>query len=332
MSLIKLNETQPIAVQTIRNAFNKSRVAHAYLLEGARGTGKLEVAKMIAKMHFCIDSSTVEPCDECSNCKRIESGNHPDLFVVEPDGLSIKKEQIQALQKEFSFSGFEGNKKIYILKHADKMSPSAANSLLKFLEEPNPETIAILITEEVHRMLNTILSRCQILSFNPLPHSLYVQQLINECSINPNDARLIASLTNSVDEAAAMYQDEKFHVSKKLIITFGQEIQSGNANAFISISSVLGHFNAKDKVEVELAFELLVLFFKDFLYAKIGKLDKLVFAEHSLYFVEESQRLLPTIITKNISTITNARNRIYSNVPPQLILEQIIIDIRRNLE
>lgn len=327
MSITALKERQPIVTKILFNAFSRGRVAHAYLLDGTKGTGKFETAILLAKMYFCQDSSTIEPCEECSNCKRIEHNNHPDIFIVEPDGLSIKKEQIQALQKEFAYSGYEGNKKVYIIKDADKMSTSAANSLLKFLEEPNEGTIAILLTEEVHRMLNTILSRCQQLSFNPLPHSIYVEQLVSE-GVNMNNARLIASLTNNLNEALEMSRDEKFIYAKRLITDFGKEIQSGNPSAFISIGKLLEHF--KEKVEVELAIELLILFYKDFLYAKIGKFDKIVFVDETHYFSEVSESLTPTVLAAKINAITNAKKRIYSNVSAQLVFEQILIDVQQS--
>ncbi|MFX3864258.1 DNA polymerase III subunit delta', partial [Streptococcus suis] len=93
-----------------------------------------------------------------------DSGNHPDVHWIEPDGQSIKKGQIEALQEEFSKTGVESNQKLYIIRHADKMTNNAANSLLKFLEEPHRGTTAVLLTEQYHRMLPTIISRCQVLS------------------------------------------------------------------------------------------------------------------------------------------------------------------------
>ena len=83
------------------------------------------------------------------NCKRISSGNHPDVHLIERDGLSIKKEQIKSLQEEFSKKSVEANRKVYMIADADKMSVGAANSLLKFLEEPAADTVAILMTEQV---------------------------------------------------------------------------------------------------------------------------------------------------------------------------------------
>lgn len=167
-----LNKMQPTVMKMLKNSIVKGRLSHAYLFEGMKGTGKRETSLFLAKSIFCenpIDQFI--PCESCHHCKRIESGNHPDVHMIEPDGLSIKKNQIKMLQEEFFKSGVESKKKLYILFHADRMTASAQNSLLKFLEEPNSETTAILITEQVQQILPTILSRCQIISFKPFtPH------------------------------------------------------------------------------------------------------------------------------------------------------------------
>src|SRR5690606_36803569 len=102
----------------------------------------------------------------CTQCKRIQSGNHPDVHIIKPDGQSIKIEQISFLQKEFTYTGLESNRKVYIIEEADKMTVNAANRLLKFLEEPNQETVAILITSQIGKMLDTIVSRCQRITFH----------------------------------------------------------------------------------------------------------------------------------------------------------------------
>ena len=327
MNLEKLKQSQPVAVQIITNAFKRNKVSHAYLFEGTKGVGKSETALLFTKMYFCLNPiNGVEACNECHNCNRIESGNHPDVFMVEPDGNSIKKEQIQQLQKEFSFSGYESNKKVYIIKHAEKMSTSAANSLLKFLEEPNPGTVAILTTEEPNRMLNTILSRCQEISFVPLSHSKFVNLLKSQGSISECDARLVASLTNNFEEAITIYNDERFLASKNLIISFAKEILSNNPLAFLNVSNFTDHF--KERAEVEQGIELLTLFFKDMLYAKVGKQEKVVFLDEIQYVVAAANHFDPTKITSNINAIVSAKKRLYSNVNAQLVLEQIVLDIQ----
>ena len=97
--------------------------------------------------------------------KRIDYGNYSEIKIIEPDGMYIKKQQIIDLQQEFSRSSLEGDRKIYIIKDADKMRTEAANSMLKFLEEPEGNIMAILVTNNYNNMLQTIISRCQLIKF-----------------------------------------------------------------------------------------------------------------------------------------------------------------------
>lgn len=322
----EVNKTQPVVVQTFKNAFQRNRVAHAYLLDGPKGTGKVDTAYLFVKNYFCEQLNNTEPCLECNNCRRIESKNHPDVFFIEPDGLSIKKEQIQSIQKESSFSGFESEKKVFIINQADKMSASAANSLLKFIEEPNKGTIVILITEEVHRMLDTIISRCQSLSFKPLPHSLFVQQLMNE-GVPSNNARLIASLTNNLQEGIEMNEDPLFKQRRGLVVQFAKEVYSGSLNAFLRISDFLEHF--KEKEDVQLGIDLITLFYKDFLYAQAGKVEKIVYIDETDYFLQECKGIKLTVFANKIASIIEGKKRIHSNVSPQTVLEQIVVDLQK---
>ncbi|MGQ0421614.1 AAA family ATPase, partial [Bacillus sp. HC-Mk] len=158
------------------------------------------------------------------NCKRIDSGNHPNLHIVKPDGLSIKKQQIHDLQEEFSKTGLEANKKIYIIEHADRMTANAANTLLKFLEEPSSDTTAILLTEQSHQILNTILSRCQVVTFRPLPTESLIRRLQDE-GITASLSTLAAQLTNSFDEALALCSDEWFAQARALVIKLCEALE-----------------------------------------------------------------------------------------------------------
>src|SRR5690606_20018606 len=188
----------------------KHRLAHAYLFEGQKGTGKKAVSQLLTKSLFCSQlKDGVIPCETCHNCKRINSGNHPDVHVIEPDGTFIKKEQIQYLQEEFSKTAVESNRKVYTIVHADKMTVSAANSLLKFLEEPTGHTIAILLTEQGQQILPTILSRCQWIHFRPFTMSHLVEKLV-ENGVQPSKGLLIAHMTNNVEEGVALSRDEWF--------------------------------------------------------------------------------------------------------------------------
>lgn len=179
---------------------------------------------------FCLEAG-VKPCESCQNCKRIQSGNHPDLHLVQPDGQSIKKAQVQALQEEFTKAGVESHRKMYIILHADKMTVNAANSLLKFLEEPNRETMAVLITEQSHKMLDTIISRCQMLSFQPLQPQSLEQQLLQE-GVSQDLARLLSNLTNNLAEALELSRNDQFAESRAKVIKLYEVLHQRKEHAF----------------------------------------------------------------------------------------------------
>src|SRR5690625_944111 len=164
----KLKQVQPVATQILMNSLRHDRVSHAYLIQGMRGTGKKTLATLLAMTLFCLNKNGLEPCQTCHECKRIISKNHPDVYWVEPEGQSIKKEQIDDLVKEFSYTTFESNRKIYIISGSELLTINAANRILKFLEEPEIETTAILLTDNLNANIETIQSRCQILNLQQI--------------------------------------------------------------------------------------------------------------------------------------------------------------------
>lgn len=210
-------KTQPLVSALLLKSVKHGRLAHAYLFEGDRGTGKDQAALWLAKEIFCQQKINDQPCNVCNNCTRIDEGIHPDVLVVEPDGQTIKVDQIRELQTEFSKSGFEGQHKVFILKDAEKMNLSAANSLLKFLEEPAGGFLAILETTALARILPTIQSRCQILHFQSLSKKV-LQEKLQAQGIGKQSAALLTDLTNS-DLQSFIY------VQKKLLTIFKEKNQ-----------------------------------------------------------------------------------------------------------
>lgn len=299
-------------------------MAHAYLFEGQRGTGKRETALYFAKLFFCEEpTSKQEPCEECSTCKRIRTGNLPDLHMVIPTGNSIKKEQIQNLQREFSMSGVESDKKVYIIEHADKMTDSAANSLLKFLEEPTGDSLAILLTEQPQNILQTIKSRCQPLSFLPLPQERFVQQLISE-GISESIAKVLSALTHNIEEAKSWEEEDWFIEAVQLTRKMASLWFQKPMNAFIAIQEGwVQHFSDKDKQL--LALELLSVWVKDVLYLQVGKEDSIHFTQNREDLYEQARKTNPSVLAESLSALTEARKRMASNVSFQLCLEKAVI-------
>lgn len=144
-------------------------ISHAYIIQVKNYEEDFLLVKMFIKVILCNEKKKVNDitsCNLCNVCSLIDSNNYPDLYIIEPDGKEIKKSQLLGLQKEFQNKSLLDNKRIYILKEADKLNESAANTILKFLEEPSENIIAILVTTNRYKMLETVLSRCQVLSID----------------------------------------------------------------------------------------------------------------------------------------------------------------------
>ncbi|MGG0125296.1 DNA polymerase III subunit delta' [Bacillus paranthracis] len=319
----QLSAIQPIGVKMLMNSIAKERISHAYLLEGGKGTGKFATAIQMAKSFLCSQRNGVEPCHVCTNCKRIDSGNHPNLHIVKPDGLSIKKQQIHDLQEEFSKTGLEANKKVYVIEHADRMTANAANTLLKFLEEPSSDTTAILLTEQSHQILNTILSRCQVVTFRPLPTESLIRRLQDE-GVTTSLSTLAAQLTNSFDEALALCSDEWFAQARALVIKLCEALEKDKASIFFVQEKWGKHFGEKEQLQQGL--DMLLLIYKDLLYVQLGEEDRLVFHEQKEMF--ESFSYAQRRIVSALFNILEAKNRINANVNAQLVFEQLVLRLQ----
>ena len=151
-------------VRTIKNALKTRKIAHAYLFAGPRGTGKTTMARLLAKALNCEEGIGCQ-CNECKNCKAINEGTHPD--VLEIDGASNNGvDEIRELIDKVKYGTILGRYKVYIIDEVHMITPGAFNALLKTLEEPPEHVIFIMATTEPHKILPTILSRCQRYDFS----------------------------------------------------------------------------------------------------------------------------------------------------------------------
>jgi DNA polymerase-3 subunit delta' len=316
---------QPRVAELLYHSLRNQRLAHAYLFAGPRGAGKKQMALHLAKSLFCLEREA-DACGACLPCRRIEAGNHPDVLIISPDGASIKIDQIRALQKEMSMRAVESAHKVYIIEHVDKMTTQAANSLLKFLEEPPAGVVALLLTENSHAILPTILSRCQILTFSPLSTDLIAKEL-QAGGVPAGLANVVSHITANLDDARELSQSDWFAQLRNVVIQLMKECKQRNSAALFTIQEWFQK-NDRIKEELPLFLDLLILWLRDILYVQVGRHAHLINSDQQDVLQGQALAWTKAELLHGIALVMETKNRIERNANAQLALERLVLQIQ----
>ena len=202
----QLRACQPLQFERFVHILEQGQLNHAYLFSG--NFGSLEMALFLSKSLFCSEKNGIFPCEKCRNCKLIEQEEFPDVTMIKPQNQVIKTERIRELVSQFSQSGIENQRQVFIIEQAEKMHVNAANSLLKVIEEPQSEIYIFFLTNDEEQMLSTIRSRTQIFQFKKQVPTLISQ--LEEAGLVKNKAKLLAQFSQSQTEADKLVHQAGF--------------------------------------------------------------------------------------------------------------------------
>ncbi len=289
-------EKQPV-LSKILNKINRSSVnTQAYLLVGRSKEKLNSYVLTLSKVLIC-PNKYEENCKNCNICRRIDEGVFGELKIIAPVNKVIKKDAVISLRDAFQTRSIEGKNLVYIISDVDALNSSAANSLLKFLEEPNGNTVAIFTTTNYNMVMDTIVSRCQVIKVN------------NE--LDTNKENLIKQITGLEQE----------NIDKVISMLLDVELKPTMAMAkmkedFLSVFS--------DREQLQRAVLTIILIYKDILNYKVGG-NLEYFNKESLKNIIDNQKI--DVLTKKITFVLENMNKLDYNVNTLLFMDNLLIGI-----
>lgn len=318
---------QPLVVKQLQTVLKNHELAHAYLFVGPTGSGKSEIAKWLALRLFCLHLQNGKPDLTCPECQRILSGNHPDVVVAKPEGRQIKVDEIRHLKDEFTKSAVEGNRKLFIIHDAEKMTNNAANSLLKFIEEPGPGIYILMLTTNKSAVLPTIRSRTQIIELQPLQRA-ELEQVLTQNDIPRTERTVAIGLTDSVSEINEWRKDDWLKQAIGAITIWYQHVSKANMLSFVDVQTEIIKL-ATDRAKQQILLDLIALIWRDTLLIANGITD-----DQDLHFLQSKDLMVNTansystssLLTVSQETLTS-RHLLDQNMAFQNVTEQLTIKI-----
>ena len=240
-----LKQTQPIVYATLDNALKNHSLGHAYIFVGPKGTPKYETAVLLAQSMVCDQEGLA--CEECELCERIAGGNFADLHILDAAKTKVGKEEMDDLQEKFAYTPLEKyGVKMFIVDHADAVTISGWQSILKFIEDPVGHTLGIFVCENEKQLLPTILSRCQVIHFTTAPRDYYFKEAMQK-GVSEEDAYLLSHYVRETDELVKISESDVYHVACAMAQSFLDHFDREPEQFFIEYTTALSKTLTKDK-------------------------------------------------------------------------------------
>ena len=280
------------ALEKIVKYYHENKLSHAYLLETNNLDKCFEDLKKVIKNIVCQNEFS-EKCSKCNLCNLIDQNYLPSLIVIEPDGMNIKKEQVLELKKQFSMVPVYTKDNIYVIKKAEKLNGASANTMLKFLEEPEPNIIGFFITDNANNVISTIKSRCEVVKVFYNEHELDINSIFSE--------------SYKDYFSVALNYLYKLEVEKTDIIMYNRDV-------------VLCKFKERD--DIKLIFKIILIMYEE-LYKKVMGFEN----KFNFDSLQSLCNLGTKDILKRISLVIKFIDDIDSNASVELLLDKFVIEL-----
>jgi DNA polymerase-3 subunit delta' len=315
------------AVKLLRQAAEAGTVSHAYLFVGLPGVGKTTLALALASALLCQGEDA--PCGDCRGCRLVASGNHPDLHVVESErpGASLKIDQVRDLQRQLSLTPLEGRWRVAVLRRFEEATISAANALLKTLEEPASYVVLVVLATDADTLLPTIVSRCQQVPLRPVPASQVEQALVERWGAEPKQAELLAHLSGGRLGWAVRTLEDSGGLQRR-----SQRLDELGNLLSAPITERFRYANrlARDPVAVQETLDLWLGWWRDVLLLAAKAEAPLINVDRQSVLRDHAHRFGVDRSTAMVEALRSAADHLKRNANPRLTIEVLMLDLPRS--
>jgi DNA polymerase-3 subunit delta' len=320
---------QTKAKQFLTGSFARQKTGHAYLFRGPAGVGKKTCAQAFAALINCAAPVNGDICGHCPSCVKYHAGTHPDLLHIEPQGTanSLKIDQIRELKKTLTYPPFEARFRVVLIKdiHLTMRRKEVTNSLLKTLEEPPADTVFILTGDEAGDILPTILSRCQIVPFYPLPYEQVTQALIHDRIEEQTAASLAAISEGSLGRARLLYQEKLLPLRREIIESL-LALAPGTPETVEAVFQ-LAEKAADTKENLEELLDLLTIWLRDIMLAHRGLTGSVISHDLRSLLPAACGRWNHAELADKLQRINRSRRQLLHNCNRTLVCEVLFFGL-----
>ena len=318
-------------IRHFKSSIELDKIGHAYIISGEIDSGKKLLAKAFAATLQC-ESGESEACGKCKSCIKMASGNHPDIITVtheKPNIISVDEIREQVVDS-ICVKPYESKYKIYIIPDAQLLNAQAQNALLKTIEEPPEYGIIILLTSNLNKMLETVISRCIVLNTKPVRERDMLEYLMKQMNLTEEKAYFCLDFAQgNLGKAIKLAGNGEYVQIIESVVDVLKKIQNLDVDDLAKALSDIQQF----KMSMDDYMDLMMMWFRDVLMLKVtGNIDKLLFKGEYSTMKKQAQVLSYKAIEEKIDAIARAKQRLDVNANFDITMELLLLTLKENFK